>query len=71
MLELYLSSKSAYSGGISGVSDIFVVLNNDGDQKKGRIPDPDSARVYLRKWSFSATALAVILMCGFRATVRG
>ena len=34
MLELYLSSKLAYSYGISGVSGISVVLNNDGDKKQ-------------------------------------
>ena len=43
VLELYLSSIPAYFCDISGVSVIFVVLNNAGSQKKTGKPDPGSA----------------------------
>ena len=69
VLELYLSSKSAYFCDISGDFDIFVVLNN---LKKAEfwimvVPLPPGS-IYTNEVS---VPVAVILMCDYRTTVRG
>ena len=70
MLELYLSSIPAYFCGISGVSVIFVVLNNAGSKKNTRKTGPWQCHCQLGSIYTNEVlvSVALILMCDYGTT---